>query len=204
MLPKTYRQLLALQESLKRKWLDLNPNLNNYSGIYFLTRHEDGFHYAYVGQAKYILSRLVSHLQGYELHIDKSLRKHGLFSQDNPTGWYADFINCDESLLDEKEQFYIRMYSQSYQMLNKTIGGQGEGKKSMDCNTERKGYRKGVEYGRAKALKEIAELFDKYLDAVVKGKPNKTKERKLEYFYNLFGGKNGNTSFEEYNLQDIG
>lgn len=204
MLPKTYRQLLALQESLKRKWLAVNPNLNNKSGIYFLTRNEDGIRYAYVGQAKWVLTRLASHLQGYEQHIDKSLRKHGLYSPENPTGWYVNFINCDESLLDEKEQFYIKMYSQNYQMLNKTIGGQGQGKKGMDCNTERKGYRKGVEYGRAKTLKEIAELFDKYLDAVIKGKPNKTKERKLEYFYNLFGGKNGNTSFEEYNLQDIG
>lgn len=190
MLSKSYRQLLAIQNELKRKWLDVNPNLNNYSGIYFLTRHEDGFHYAYVGQAKYILSRLASHLQGYEQHIDKSLRKHGLYGADNPTGWNVSFVNCDEELLDEREKFYIREYANGYQLLNKTAGGQNEGKKGMDCDTQIKGYRKGVEYGRQKALKEVGVLFEKYLNAVVKGKTNKIKERKLQEFKSLIGGAN--------------
>lgn len=187
-MPKTYRQLLAIQNELKKKWLDLNPNLNNYSGIYFLTRHEDGFHYAYVGQAKYILLRLVSHLQGYEQHIDKSLRKHGLYGADNPTGWNVSFVNCDEELLNEREKFYIREYANGYQLLNKTAGGQNEGKTSLDYERTPKGYKKGVDNGKQKVLKEIATYFEKYLDVVIKGKPNKTKERKLEEFKRLIGG----------------
>lgn len=190
MLSKSYRQLLAIQNELKRRWLDVNPNLNNRSGIYILTRIENGIKYAYVGQAKWVLTRLAAHLQGYEQHIDKSLRKHGLYSKENQTGWNVNFFNCDESLLDEMEQRYIQIYAEGYQLLNKTIGGQSKGKKSMDCDTERKGYRKGVEYGRQKALKEIKVLFEKYLDAVVKGKTNKIKERKLQEFKSLIGGAN--------------
>ena len=190
MLSRDYRRLLAIQNELKRKWLDVNPNLNNRSGIYILTRIEDGIKYAYVGQAKWVLTRLAAHLQGYEQHIDKSLRKHGLYSKGNTTGWNVNFFNCDECLLDEMEQRYIQIYADGYQLLNKTIGGQSKGKKGMDCDTERKGYRKGVEYGRQKALKEIEVLFEKYLDAVVKGKANKIKERKLQEFKSLIGGAN--------------
>ena len=58
----------------------------------------------------------------------------------------------------------------------------------MDCDTQIKGYRKGVEYGRQKALREVEVLFEKYLDAVVKGKTNKLKERKLQEFKSLIGG----------------
>lgn len=187
---RDYRRLLAIQNELKRKWLDVNPNLNNRSGIYIMTRIENGIKYAYVGQAKWVLTRLAAHLQGYELHIDKSLRKHGLYSKENTTGWNVNFFNCDECLLDEMEQRYIQIYADGYQLLNKTIGGQSKGKKGMDCDTERKGYRKGVEYGRQKALKEIEVLFEKYLDAVVKGKANKIKERKLQEFKSLIGGAN--------------
>ena len=188
MLPKEYRQLLAKQDALKRKWLAVNPRLNNESGIYILTRNEDGIRYAYVGQAKFILSRLASHLEGYEQHIDKSLRKHGLYSKENPTGWYVNFANFDEQYLDDKEKLYINTYAQSYQMLNKTLGGQGEGKKSFDYERQPKGYKKGVEYGRQKVLKEVAVFFEKYLDYSIKGQSNKVKERKLEEFKKLIGG----------------
>lgn len=204
MLPKEYRQLLAKQDALKRKWLAVNPRLNNESGIYILTRNEDGIRYAYVGQAKFILSRLAGHLEGYELHIDKSLRKHGLYSEENPTGWYVNFANFDEQYLDEKEKLYINTYAQSYQMLNKTLGGQGEGKKSFDYERQPKGYKKGVEYGRQKVLKEVAVFFEKYLDYSIKGKSNKVKERKLEEFKKLIGGNENGGKHKECCIQDIG
>lgn len=203
MLPKEYRQLLAKQDALKRKWLAVNPRLNNESGIYILTRNEDGIRYAYIGQAKFILSRLASHLEGYEQHIDKSLRKHGLYSESNPTGWYVNFANFDEQYLDDKEKLYINTYAQSYQMLNKTLGGQGEGKKSFDYEKQPKGYKKGVEYGRQKVLKEVAVFFEKYLDYSIKGKSNKVKERKLEEFKKLIGGNENGRKHKECSIQDI-
>ena len=205
MLPKTYRQLLARQRALQDKWLKVNPTIKNRSGIYVLTRHEDGFNYAYVGQAKWILTRLGTHLEGYEQHIDKSLRKHGLYSEDNPTGWRVSVLYCDESVLDEKERQYIKMYANGYQLLNKTLGGQDGEKKGLDVDTQIKGYRKGVKHGRAKALKEVKEYFDKWLDFVIKGKPTKVKERKYEDFEILIGGtENGIEDDRGYSEEDIG
>ena len=47
------------------------------SGIYVFTRQENGFKYAYVGQAKHILTRLAQHLNGYQ-HIDLSIKNTAL------------------------------------------------------------------------------------------------------------------------------
>ena len=50
-----------------------------------LRTDENGFKFAYIGQArKSILQRLASHLVGFNQHIDLSLRKHKLYSEDNP------------------------------------------------------------------------------------------------------------------------
>ena len=81
---KKFRQAKAIEAKNKQKWLALNPMLDESSGIYILTRQdENGFRYAYVGQAKRILTRLSQHLSGYQ-HIDLSLKSHGLYSEDNP------------------------------------------------------------------------------------------------------------------------
>ena len=70
-----FRQAKAIESKNKKRLLAINPKLNEQSGIYFLTRvDEDGFKYAYVGQAKHILTRLAQHLVGYQ-HIDLSLKK---------------------------------------------------------------------------------------------------------------------------------
>ena len=76
---KKFRQAKAIEAKNKRKWLALNPKLDESSGIYILRRQdENGFRYAYVGQAKRILTRLSQHLSGYQ-HIDLSLKSHGLY-----------------------------------------------------------------------------------------------------------------------------
>ena len=100
--------------------------MNDRSGIYFLLREdENGFKYAYIGQAVHTLSRLASHLVGYEQHIDLSLRKHKLYSENNPYGWRVEFLNFPESQLDEKEKYYIKLYAnKGYQLRNVSIGGQ--------------------------------------------------------------------------------
>ena len=73
----------------RTRLLKLNSELNDHGGIYFLTREEDGFKYAYIGQSKEsagILTRLCQHLVGYSQWIDLSLKKHKLYNEDNPTG----------------------------------------------------------------------------------------------------------------------
>ena len=88
---KKFRQAKAIEEKNKQKWLALNPKLDEDSGIYILIRQdENGFKYAYIGQAKHILTRLAQHLTGYQ-HIDLSLKKHGLFDpKENHYGWHVE------------------------------------------------------------------------------------------------------------------
>ena len=179
-----YKQRWVVDQKNKKRWLEQNPSLNDNAGIYVLTREEDGLKYAYIGQSKHILQRLAEHLRGYQ-HIDLSLKKHGLWSEKNPTGWSLDFfVNCED--LDKKEQQYIKEYAgMGFQLRNKSLGGQID-KKGMDLENTG-GYYKGVAYGRTKAIKEVKTFFDKYLDFVIKGKPNKTKERKFREFKELLG-----------------
>jgi hypothetical protein len=181
-MPTNYRQIKAIEAKNKEKMLSVNPKLNEQSGIYFLIRKdEQGFKYCYIGQAKHILTRLAQHLSGYQ-HIDLSIKKHGLYSEENPYGWQVNFLPFSLDELDEKEQEYIKRYANAgFQMKNKTSGSQGKGKKQIADYREPRGYRAGVEQGRKKASKEIAGYFDKYLEAVIK-KPCKYADSALQKF----------------------
>ena len=188
------KQVYAIARNSELRWKEIYPELDHYTGIYVLTRQdENGFKYSYIGQAKDILKRLGQHLTGYQ-HIDLSLKKHGLKGE---YGWkIKEIIKCTEDQLDEAEQDYIKKYANlGYQLRNKTSGSQGEGKDCLDVvRKPSKGYYDGVEYGYNKAIKEIGILFDKYLDAVIKGDSNKIKERKLEEFLHLIRGDKDETT----------
>lgn len=178
------RQVKAIEQKNKKKLLEVNPSLDEGSGIYFLTRtDEDGIKYAYIGQAKHIITRLAQHLVGYQ-HIDKSLKKHGLHAVDNPHGWKIGFMHFPLDQLDEKEQYYIKMYAQNgYQLRNKTAGGQGKGKAQIDEYKPSKGYRDGLKQGYKNASREVAHLFEKHLKVSIKSdKPNKVQEKALRKF----------------------
>lgn len=184
-------QVKAIEKKNKDKLLAVNSELNDRSGIYFLLRFgENGIRYAYIGQAKHILTRLAQHLISYQ-HIDLSLRKHGLFSKENPHGWSVHFINYNLSELDEMEQYYIKLYaSNGYQLRNKTAGGQGEGKVQIDEYKPAKGYRDGLKQGRKNLAKELSHIIDKHL--VVGLKPekenNSISQKAFEKFNDLLKG----------------
>ena len=181
---KNYKQVKAIEYKNRQRLLAVNPGLNNMSGIYFLTREdEDGFKYAYIGQAKDILQRLCAHLIGYQ-HIDLSLKKWGLYSQENPYGWKVNYKTFPISQLDEKEQYYIKMYAlNGYQLRNKTSGSQGQGKKQIDEYRPQKGYRDGLEQGRKNSSKEVAHLFEKHLEYTTKNNPpTKNQQKAVEKF----------------------
>ena len=168
-----YAKAKTIEEKNKKRLLGINPSLNEESGIYFLTRRdEDGFLYAYVGQARHLLSRLAQHLAGYQ-HIDLSIKKHGFYQEkDNAFGWRVNFLNFPIDQLDEKEQFYIKQYAlKGYQMRNKTSGSQGEGKKQIDDFRPHKGYRDGLVQGQRNASREVAGLFEKHLTVGTKNDP---------------------------------
>ena len=176
---KSIAEIQMMEQEIKQRLLLINPKLNEQSGIYFLTREdEQGIKYAYIGQAKHILSRLAQHMTGYQ-HIDLSLKKHGLISNSNMCGWNVNFLNFPEELLDEKEQYYIKKYALGgYQLRNKTAGGQGSGKKQIDDYRPGKTYRQGVEQGMKNASRDVAKLFEKHLNVSAKNDPPTVNQMK--------------------------
>lgn len=195
---KKFRQAKAIEEKNKEKWLALNPDLDDKSGIYFLTRtDENGFRYAYIGQAVHILTRLAQHLVGYQ-HIDLSLKKHGLYSDDNPFGWRVGFLHFPASELDEQEQHYIKAYADyGYQLRNKTSGSQGEGKAKIDDYRPAKGYRDGLKQGRINLARELSHIADKHLE--IRLKPEKQGNKVSEKQYEKFMALISENTYEESN-----
>lgn len=182
------RQAKAIEAKNKKLLLEVNPDLDEGSGIYFLTRvDENGFKYAYIGQAVHILTRLAQHLVGYQ-HIDLSLKKHKLWSVENKYGWKVGFLHFPESKLDEKEQYYIKAYADNgYQLRNKTSGSQGEGKAKIDEYRPIKGYRDGIQQGRKNLAKELSNIIKKHLTVSIRAdkQNNKVSERQFEKFKEL-------------------
>jgi hypothetical protein len=178
-----YRQIKTIEKKNKDKILALDPVFPDSVGVYVFTREDGAFKYAYIGQAKHLLTRVAQHLSGYQ-HIDLSLKKHGLWSESNPCGWKVSWVECLEGHLDELEKYYIQEYAnKGYQLRNKTIGGQGKGKLGLDDNKPAKGYYDGLKQGYKNAQKFVANLFDKHLNYSQKSdKPNKNQEKALEKF----------------------
>lgn len=192
------RQRYAIESKNRKRLLEVNPSLTDESGIYFLTRtDENGFRYAYIGQAVHILQRLAGHLVGYQ-HIDLSLKKHGLYSIENPYGWKIGFMHFPVNQLDEKEQYYIKMYADNgYQLRNKTSGSQGEGKAQIDEYRPQKGYRDGIKQGRKNLARELSSIADKHLEIRLKPEKqgNKVSEKQYEKFITLIS----ENTYEESN-----
>lgn len=186
---KKLRQIKAIERKNKQLFLKLNKKLNDSSGIYILFRtDENDIKYFYCGQAKHILSRLAQHMSGYQ-HIDLSLKKRGLWSENNPYGWIVFFKNYQEKELDEKEQFWIlEMTKRGYQCrYNKTAGGQGSGKEKINEFRPAKGYRDGIQQGRKAMARELSSIVEKHLTITLRAEKqgNKISERQFEKFKEL-------------------
>ena len=186
---KNIAKVKAIERKNEQRLLLVNPNLDNRSGIYFLTRtDEDGINYFYIGQAIHICQRLCSHLSGFQ-HIDLSLKKRGFYSPDNPYGWKINFKYYPVSELDKWEQYWILEYTKKgYQCrYNKTSGGQGEGKEKINDFKPAKGYHDGLEQGRKNLAKQLSHIINTHLTVSIKhGKENnKVSIRALEKFNEL-------------------
>lgn len=182
---QNYRKAKAIEAKNKKRLLEVNPKLDDESGIYFLTRVDENFiKYAYIGQAKHILTRLAQHLSGYQ-HIDLSLKKHGLKSEKNCYGWNVGFLHFPIAELDEKERHYIQQYASSgYQLRNKTAGGQNKGKAQIDEYRPMKGYRDGIVQGRRNLAKELSHIAETHLTISLREdkKNNKVSQKAFEKF----------------------
>ena len=181
------KQIKAIEQKNKRKLLEVNPKLDDKSGIYFLTRvDENDIKFSYVGQARNIISRMCQHLVGYQ-HIDLSIKKHGLYSSDNPYGWNINFMHFPISELDEKERYYITLYAKNgYQSRNKDTGG-GTGKQELGERKPPKTYRQGIQAGKKNLARELSSIISKHLTVRLKEekKGNKVSEKQLEKFNQL-------------------
>lgn len=184
------RQRYAINKKNEQRLLKVNPDLDNGSGIYFLTRtDENGIAYFYIGQSVSIKNRLISHMSGYQ-HIDISLRKRGLYDiKDNPYGWKVGFLHYPESKLDEMERYWILEYTkQGYQArYNKTAGGQDAGKEQINEYKPAKGYRDGLAQGRKNLARELSNIISKHLIVMLKPEKatNKVSQKQLEKFWEL-------------------
>lgn len=190
---KNFVKAKAIEAENRKRWLKLNPNLNDNSGVYILRRvDEDGFKFGYAGQAKHILTRLCQHSAGHQQHIDLSLKKHGLYSENNPYGWTVICENFSEASLDRAEQFYIRwLADQGYQLRNKTGGSQGAGKKQIDEYRPVKGYYDGLKQGKKSLARELSHIIDTHLQVSLKPEKqsNKVSIRAFEKFQKLIDEK---------------
>lgn len=183
-----FRKAIAIEKKNKEKFLKVNSELDDGSGIYILTREdENGFRYAYIGQAIHILTRLAQHLVGYQ-HIDLSLKKHGLYSIENPYGWTVDSYSYPNDTLDSQEQYWIKKYADmGFQLRNKTSGSQGEGKAQIDDYRPAKGYREGILQGKRSLARELSSIAEKHLEIRLKSEKqgNKVSEKQLSKFMYL-------------------
>ena len=182
---KNIARAKAIQRQNIQRLKKLNPDIDNKSGIYFLTRNEPQI---YIGQARHLDERLASHLSGYEQHIDRSLKAHGLYSEDNPYGYKVNFLHYPESKLDEMEQYYIQLYAEKgWSLKNKTAGSQGVGKVKIADFKPAKGYHDGIKAGKKSLAKELSHIIDKHLTVSLKEdkENNKVSQRALEKFNRL-------------------
>lgn len=190
-----YKKIYAIKMQNERQIKKLCPKAEHKSGIYCFHREdENGFKYAYVGLAtKSVLSRCADHLRGFDQHIDKSIRKHKLYSEENPFGWKLDILCfCSAEECNEKEQFYIKKVHQSgRQLLNVTGGSQGKGKFNISENRATKGYLQGLANGYMNARKDIAHLFKLHLDYTTKRQPPTVNQQKaLQKFADFLDWEN--------------
>lgn len=184
-----------IEKENKKMLKEYFGNILNESGIYILTRKENGFKYGYIGQAKHILTRLAEHLKASSgiftkntQHIDYSIRKHGLFNKENPTGWDVTWVRYPENELNALEQEIIKKYANAgFQLRNKTAGGQSDGKFEIAETRAKRGYRDGLSQGYLNAQRFILNLFKNNLTYSINGKPNKNKEKALKKFKEFLG-----------------
>ena len=180
-----YRKIMAIRKANEDKIRRLCPSVSEKSGIYAFWRiDENGFKFAYVGQAKNLLKRLAEHLSGYQ-HIDCSIKKHKFYDEEtNPYGYHVEIIEeCGEEMLDERERYWIKWNADNgYQLRNKTSGGQDSEKSALGEGKSNKGYRDGLAQGYKNAQRYVAQLFEKNLTYSINGKDGKLKQRAYDKF----------------------
>lgn len=190
---KNIAKVKAIDAKNEKRILSVNPNIDDNSGIYFLTRKdsETGIRFSYVGQARHIKSRILQHLRGFQ-KIDISVRAHGLLTKDNPDGWDINFLHFPLDKLDEMERYYITLYAkEGYQSRNIDTGG-GKGKREVGERKAPKGYRDGIKQGKVVLARQLTDIINKHLSITIKEdkRNNKISQKAQARFYELINEDN--------------
>lgn len=185
-----YKNLFSVGWNMEKALMRLCPEITHSSGIYIWLRENEIEKCAYIGQAKDLILRNVSHLMGYKQRIDQSLRKWGLYDEEfNTTGWRLGILHFGIDELNAQEQRLIKAYKEhGYEMYNIESGGT-EGKTLINERKLGKGYYEGIERGKKIILDDLNKWFGKYLKAEKIGS-GKLAERMLVKFNNLLKGEN--------------
>lgn len=188
-----YKKVFTQQYDLMKRIKKVCPNMDHKSGIYFYIRtDEQGGKHCYVGKAVDLLKRTASHLRGWNQRIDGSLKKRGLYGEDNPYGWKLHFIYFSESELNQQEKYFIDKYRNAgYEMYNVESGGD-VATEDIGERKPTRGYHDGLKQQKKNIQKQLFHWFETSLEVSIKGKPNKNKEKALNKFLDFIkGGQDG-------------
>lgn len=185
-----YKKVFTQEYDLIKQIKKICPEMDHKSGIYFYIRVDaEGGKHAYIGQAVDLLKRTASHLRGWNQRIDGSLKKRGLWSENNPYGWKLNFLHFPEEQLNEQEKYFIDKYKNAgYEMYNVESGG-NFGKEDINERKPARGYHDGLKQQKKNIQKQLSHWFETSLEVSIKGKPNKNKEKALEKFLNFLKGE---------------
>lgn len=179
------RQLYEKKEDAEKLLLKVCPKALHRSGIYFYLREDTDGKYGYIGKAKDLMERNISHIMGYQQHIDISIKKRGFYSADNPSGWKLNVLYYPKADLDRWERHWIELYRNSdYELYNVESGGT-DGKTIIGERKPPKTYRDGLSQGRKSLAKELRHIIDTHLEIKLRNENNKISQKALAKFWEL-------------------
>lgn len=195
----TRDERLDIERQNVKRILQVCPEMQDRSGIYFFYRKDESGKVIarYIGKSETsILKRCAGHLQGVNQHVDLSIKSHGLYSENNPTGWRVMALEyCEPSMCNERERKHIQYCQKLFVELYNIESGGTIGKTDINERKPLKGYRKGVHYGRYKLSKELQTTL-KYLNVAPKDE-NKLTMRMYNKFLDLITPKQEESEEDE-------
>lgn len=187
---RNYKQIFAKKSDAEQRLRQICLEATSHrSGIYFYTREDTDGKYAYIGKSVDICERTLSHMNGYQQRIDKSLKSRGFFSNLNPSGWKLNVLFYPRAELDKWERYWIEQYRGAGVNLYNVESGGAEGKTIIGERKPPKGYRDGVIQGRKSLAKELKHIIETHLEVNVR-KDNKITQKALAKFWELLNFDN--------------
>lgn len=181
------KQLYANQMEAEKVLLKVCPKALHRSGIYFYIRYDEDGNHAYIGKAKDLCDRNISHIMGYQQRIDISIKKRGFMSSHNPRGWKLNVLYYPKDELDKWERHWIDEYRKAgYDLYNVESGGT-DGKTMIGDRKPPKTYRDGLEQGRKSLARDLRHIIDTHLEIKLRGdkEDNKISQKALAKFWEL-------------------